>query len=263
MGRGRTIFGDCLAQTRRLAAGSVDLVLTDLPYGSTNCSWDTRIALGPLWHEWRRVLARDGVVALFATFPFSMEVAAAAPAGWARYNLVWDKVSVTGAGLAKFQPLRCHEEVLVFYPRRGYYRPQGLVPFHKVKQPSNSRVYRGFRNATVQKFTGYVQKFTGYPRSILRFARDAGGRLAPAEKPVALLDWLIRTYAPMGGLVLDSTMGLGSTGVAAVRCGRLFIGIEIDRARFVVARRRVLAAVRAFDAGREIAATTTNGHRKK
>jgi site-specific DNA-methyltransferase (adenine-specific) len=231
-----------------IAAGIVDLVLTDLPYGVTDCAWDVKIALGPLWREYRRVLAPGGVVALFATFPFSAELVAAAPQGWARYDLVWDKRMVTGAGFSHFQPMWAHEEVLVFYARRGYYRPQGLVPFHKLKRPAPSEAYRGFPNAT-------VQRFTGYPRSILRFARDAGGRLAAGEKPVALLDWLIRTYSPEGGLVLDSTMGLGSTGVAAAGCGRRFIGIEIDRARFDVARRRVRAAVRRYrrDQGGETA----------
>lgn len=131
----------------------------------------------------------------------------------------------------------------MFYPGRSYYAPQGLTAFHRVKRPEpKATVYRGFRNAT-------VQEFTGYPRSILRFARDAGGRMAPGEKPAALLDWLIRTYAPLGGVVLDSTMGLGSTGIAAVACGREFIGMEIDPVRFAEARRRVRAAVRKYRAG--------------
>lgn len=223
--------GDCIDKMRGIASGSVQLILTDLPYGVTNCAWDKRVASEMLWPEFARVLAPRGAIVLFAQVPFCAELIRTAPRNWGRYEWIWDKVSVTGAGHAKRQPMRRHEKILVFYRETPHYYPQGLRPCAvKIRRARPSEAYRGFKNAS-------VQRFTGYPTSIIRFPRGNG--LQAAEKPVALSSYLIRTYTRPGDTVLDATMGTGSTGVAALRTGRSFVGIEIDRKRFSGALRRL------------------------
>lgn len=225
--------GDCLDLLPRVADGSVHLVLCDLPYGTTHCERDTRIDGARLWAEYRRVLAARGAVVLFGCGEFAHWLARIAPRGWFRYEWIWDKRGASGWLNARRLPMRAHENVLVF-GRRIRYFPQGLKPCkRRYKKPSGSDVYHGSRKP-------YMQVKTGYPTTVLRIARAAGA--APAEKPVALMEYLIRTYTRRGDVVLDNAMGLGSTGIAAVRSGRQFIGMEIDEARYAEAVRRVEAA---------------------
>jgi site-specific DNA-methyltransferase (adenine-specific) len=215
--------GDYLELLPRVADTSVDLVLCDLPYGVTDCRWDRRIEAGRLWREYVRVLKARGVVALFAQCPFCAELMQSAPRGWLRYEWAWDKCA----------PMRRHEAVLIF-GRNIRYRPQGLTRITPKRRSGRTcEVYGAAARAS-------VQRYTGYPTTLLRFGREKGAR--PAQKPVALLEYLIRTYTRRGGLVLDNAMGLGSTGVAAVRSGRRFVGIEIDSERFAEARRRMEVA---------------------
>jgi site-specific DNA-methyltransferase (adenine-specific) len=220
-----------------LADASVDLILCDLPYGMTDCAWDKRIPLDALWAQYRRVIKPNGAIVLTAAQPFAAALAASAP-GLFRYEWVWDKRFCTGFANAHRMPMRRHENVLVFYQHSPTYNPQGLRPIEgrpRCKQ-SNSDVYR------VQVRRGYRQRFTGFPNSILDIPRGRG--LAACEKPIALMEYLIRTYSQPGDVVLDNCMGLGSTGVAAIRAGRRFIGMELDAERFTEARRRILAAAR-------------------
>lgn len=234
----------------RLARGSVELVLCDLPYGVTDCKWDRRIDAGKLWREYERVLAPGGAVVLFAQWKFSIELNAAAPAHWRRYEWIWDKRGASGWLSARRRPMVGHEMVLVFSPCAPRYFPQGLRPCaRKYRKASTSEVYHGGR-------TPGVQRLRGYPTTLLRFARERGAR--PAQKPVALLEYLIRTYTREGETVLDNTMGLGSTGVAAVRCGRRFVGMEMDRERFAEARRRI-AEERRLTAGAQADSLPHNG----
>lgn len=232
----RAVRGDCLVEMATVKSRSVQMILTDLPYGATDCAWDRRIPMAPLWREFARVMAPHAACALFAQYPFLAELVRSAPRDWRIYDWIWDKVSCTGHANAKRMPLRQHEAVLIFYPRfeRPLYFPQGLVPTHRIRRaPRGSEVYHGGLDKPS------VQRFTGYPKSIVRMER--GNKLKPAEKPVKLLEMLIRTYTRPGDTVLDATMGLGSTGVAAVRCGRKFIGFEIDPERFEVAQKRIAA----------------------
>jgi site-specific DNA-methyltransferase (adenine-specific) len=211
------------------------MVLCDLPYGVTNCEWDRKIDMRALWAQYERVLRPGGAVVLFAQCPFCWEAMAAAPKGWFRYEWIWHKGrrGLTGFLNAKKMPMRAHEAVLVF--GRGIrYRPQGLRPFHRVHGGRRTAVYHGCAKAS-------TQTRTGYPNTVLEFAREDAA--APAQKPVALLEYLVRTYTRKGELVLDNAMGLGSTGVAALKCGRKFAGIEIDAERFGVARQRIEAAL--------------------
>lgn len=226
---------DCLVGMSRIETGTVDLVLCDLPYGTTKCPWDQVIPFGPLWEQYRRVLKPRGALVLFAAQPFATDLINSARKLF-RYDLVWEKGTAVGHANANRMPMRSHELVLVFYQRLPKYHPQGLVPLEKpvVRRASGKKagsVYGGMRNAS-------VQRFTHYPRSVLHFAHR-GKRLHPTQKPVELLEYLVRTYTDPGDLVLDNCMGSGSTAVAAMRAGRRFVGFETDRKYFDIARRQV------------------------
>ncbi len=210
------------------------MVLCDLPYGVTDCRWDRKIDIRRLWEQWRRVAAPGAAVVLFAQGKFIAELMNASPYGWFRYDLVWDKRGASGFLNAKRVPMRAHESVLVFGQRLTY-RPQGLRRVNRpVRAKTGTTVYGAHGNVS-------RQTHTGYPTSILRFAREQSA--GACAKPVALLEWLIRSYTAEGAVVLDSAMGLGSAGVAAVRSGREFVGMEIDPERFKQAKARIEGAV--------------------
>jgi site-specific DNA-methyltransferase (adenine-specific) len=236
---------------RKLKDASVDLVLCDLPYGITNCGWDKKIDTAALWAQYVRVLRPHGAVVLFAQGAFSGELMAAAPAKWFRYEWMWDKVMASGWLNAKKMPMRQHETILVF-GRQIHYFPQGVrkAKGRFRKGVGSSAIYRGAPRAGTTSNTR-----TGYPKSLLHFCREL--HAGPAVKPVALLRYLIETYTRRGDTVLDNAMGTGSAGVAVVELGRVFVGMEIDRARFKVALVRIGAAVEdGQDTGGETAGAT-------
>jgi site-specific DNA-methyltransferase (adenine-specific) len=242
MPRGRLWEGDCLIEMKRLRAASVHMVLCDLPYGVTDCRWDRKIDLDALWREYRRVLAPGGAVVLFAQGAFAAELLTGIPRTWFRYELVWDKAAASGWLNARRLPMRAHELLLVF-GRRLRYEPQGLKACAwRLKGVGARGFYRGTRPP------GRAQTETGFATSMLRFARKRGAK--PCEKPVELLEWAIRSYTRPGETVLDNAMGLGSTGVAAIRAGRRFVGVEIDPERFRVARARIRQERRDLAGGR-------------
>jgi len=255
LAEGVTLYlGDCLDIMPRLPARSVDLILCDLPYGTTACAWDSVIPFEPLWREYRRVLKQGGVVVLTAAQPFTTAVIASNLQGF-KYCWYWDKKAVTGFANAKLQPLRCVEDVIVFYDSKPTYNPQGLVRISKTR--ANSATVGGDtvrENTAASSGKGslrtagaeYVQEFTNYPKQLLEISRDRD-KLHPTQKPVALMEYLVRTYTNPGNLVLDNTMGSGTTGVAAVKLGRKFIGIEIEPKYFDIACRRIQAALDAPD----------------
>ena len=227
--------GDCLAGMSRIETGTVDLVLCDLPYGTTKCPWDRVIPFEPLWEQYRRVLKPRGALALFAAQPFATELINSARKLF-RYDLVWEKGTAVGHANANRMPMRSHELVLVFYQRLPKYHPQGLVPLekpvvHRASGKKAGSVYGGMKNAS-------VQHSTNYPRSGLHFA-SRGKRLHPTQKPVELLEYLVRTYTDPGDLVLDNCMGSGSTAVAALQAGRRFVGFETNPEYFAAACQRV------------------------
>jgi site-specific DNA-methyltransferase (adenine-specific) len=229
--------GDCLQLLGDLRESTVDLILCDLPYGCTDCKWDTAIDPTKLWDAYRRVLRPNGTVVLFGTDRFGFTLMAAAPWPWFRYAWVWDKRGASGFLNARKRPMLAHEMIFVFSPARPRYYPQGLKPCFKRRTGSKATDVYG-----AQKAESPPQTLTGYPPTILRFAREKGAK--PAAKPVALLEYLIRTYTMPGELVVDNTMGLGSTGVAAVNTGRRFIGMEMNSARFEKAEAAIAAAGR-------------------
>ncbi|WP_419515831.1 DNA-methyltransferase [Dysosmobacter welbionis] len=218
----------------RVETGTVDLVLCDLPYGSTNCSWDTVIPFEPLWEQYRRILKPRGALVLFAAQPFATDLINSARKLF-RYDLIWEKNAPVGFANCHRQPLRSHELILVFYRRQPTYHPQGLV---RLDTPI---MRRGKRSGSVYKDLGKtsVQEYTNYPRSILRFPNRAEKRYHPTQKPVALLEYLVRTYTDPGELVLDNCMGSGSTAVACLNAGRRFVGFELEAKYYEAACRRV------------------------
>ena len=218
-----------------IPAESIDLVLCDLPYGVTACSWDKKIPLRPLWDEYLRVTPERGVIALFAQQPFATELAAAAPANLFRHEWIWDKVQPTGFANAHRAPMRRHESVFIFCRKQPPYNPMGLRPCRpRSRTRRDTEVYGHVAGNS-------VQRFTGYPQSIIVFRRDRGS--APCQKPVALLDYLIQTYTSEGATILDNAMGTGSTGVAAMKAHRNFVGIELDSSRFQFSAARISAVM--------------------
>lgn len=243
------MLGDCLDRMREIPDASVDMVLADLPYGTTACAWDSIIPLDVLWREYRRVLAPAGAVALTASQPFSA-VLVYSNLDWFKYALVWEKTRATGHVHAKNKPMKRHEDVLVFSPgttvhasqssSRMTYNPQGLVR----KEKPTVRKKGGTADTVMSARPSHrdvLQEFTNYPDSILPFASE-GATVHPTQKPVALFEYLIRTYTNPGDLVLDNTMGSGTTGVACANTGRRFIGIERDPGYFEIAEKRIRAA---------------------
>lgn len=229
----KVLVGDCVEQMATLPAASVDMVLCDLPYGTTACAWDEVIPFPALWAAWRRLLRPDTAIVLTASQPFTAKLVASNFAAF-KYQWVWVKPRPSNPQLAKKQPLKFHEDILVFSYGRVPYYPQGLreipVADRKTHMPEANALGHCVRKP-------YVQTHTDYPRSLLEFPAERG--LHPTQKPVALMEYLVRTYTRDGAVVLDSTCGSGSSGVAAVRAGREFIGIERDPAYAAVAADRI------------------------
>ena len=233
------MHGDCLALMPLIPAGSVDCICTDLPYGSLSCAWDVVIPFAPLWEAYRRVIKADGAAVLFGAEPFASCLRLSNQEAY-RYDWIWDKGPGTGHLDAAFRPLRCHETLSVFYWSKPTYNPQKRKgpPNHSCKTKQQQRtkgVYTGGYTTTASDVSGMK-----YPRSILEFPKySAQEGLHPTQKPVALLEYLIRTYTNEGDTVLDSCMGSASTAIACMRTGRKFIGIEKDADYFEVACQRV------------------------
>lgn len=224
--------GCCLQLMENIEAQSVDLILCDLPYGTTQNKWDSIIPLQDLWAEYSRICR--GAIVLAGSQPFTASLVMSR-ADWFRYSWVWEKSAATGHLNAKRMPMKQHEDILVFSKSAARYNPQGLVPFNKIMRRGNNGTNFGASGA--ENF----QEFTNYPRSILRFTSDPKP-VHPTQKPVALMEYLIRTYTNPGDVVLDNCMGSGTTGVACVNTGRQFIGMEKDPVYFLVASERISAA---------------------
>lgn len=318
--------GDCLEIMPDLPKNSVDLILCDLPYGTTDCAWDSVIPYEPLWKQYNRIIKPKGVIALFGDFPFSAALIESNIHNF-RHAWYWRKNNATGALCAKVQPMKVIEHILIFSPPspgrnnegkyaglRGYmfserektglkvkeiremlgncmtshyfthgqqfsipterdykilqstgyfrrpyadivaewraesggaapgdtftYNPQGLVKLGKPitkRAGKHGQVYKG-------TFSDSIQEYTGYPKNVLEFANVGFGaekRIHPTQKPVALLEYLIKTYTNAGDVVMDNCMGSGSTGIACMNTGREFIGIERDETYFGIARERI------------------------
>ena len=244
-----TLFhGDCLELMRKVPDASVDLVLTDLPYGVTQNHWDSVIPLDRLWEEWLRVAKKDCSFVLFGQGMFTAKLMFSNPDLW-KYNLIWDKHLAGDFLNSHRRPMRIHEDIVVFQRGNTPYNPQMTVGqrLHTRKNYPREGVegLKGSNNygkIKVQKHLspGSTEK---YPESIVSFQKPhPATAVHPTEKPVNLLRWLIATYSNPGDTVLDCTMGSGSTGVAAVMEGREFIGIELEEKYFSLAQERIKGA---------------------
>ena len=234
------ILGNCLKVMPKFADKSIDMILCDLPYGETaRNKWDVCLPFDLLWKEYERIIKDDGAIILFANGMFTAELMTSNKKLW-RYNLVWEKTQPTGFLNARRMPLRSHEDICVFYKRLPTYNPQKTTGHErKVSSASSKRNCKKSMNYGEAGLVSY-DSTERYPKSVLTFPKDIQhSALHPTQKPVALLEWLIRSYTNEGDTVLDNCMGSGSTGVACLNTRRRFIGIESDKDYFDVAVRRI------------------------
>ena len=264
--------GDCLVEMRSIEEHSIDLILCDLPYGTTDrkgseskknagsrlLKWDTVIPLDELWLEYKRVLKPRGAVVLTADQPFTSKLILS-NVEWFKYEWIWKKKKTTGFLLANYRPMKQTEDVVVFSPagaaaasrngRNMTYNPQGLIE-KKVKKKNNPKRLGKFlhnpefmgKNNKLLHETEYEQKYTNYPSEIIEFGLDKNV-IHPTQKPVDLMEYLIKTYSNENETVLDNCMGSGTTGVACVNTNRNFIGIERDEEYFNLAKSRIDASI--------------------
>ena len=220
--------------------GSIDMVLCDLPYGTTDCKWDSIIPFEPLWNQYKRIIKDSGAIVLFSVQPFTTKLIHSNLKQY-RYNWYWKKNNKTGAPFARVQPMRCIEDICVFYRKKPTYNPQGIV---KLDKP----VYHKKNKVSIYSYraNGSVQKYKNYPCHLLEYSGCGFGaekRLHQTQKPVKLLEYLIKTYTNEGETVLDNCMGSGSTGVACVNSERRFIGMEKEQKYYEIAKQRINDAV--------------------
>lgn len=232
--------GDCLTEMSKVPDHTVNMIFTDLPYGTTKNAWDVPIPLDWLWEQYRRVLKPGGAVLLFAQMPFGADLINS-NRRWYRYEWVWHKTMPVGFLNANRMPLRTHENILVFYEHLPTYHPQ----------KTSGKPYTALRSARAPHNYGHFDRATTVndgdrcPRDVLTFSNgNNASKIHPTEKPVDLREYMIRTYTDSGDTVLDSCMGSGSCGVACQHLGRNFIGIEKDPGYFETAKKRIEEAAK-------------------
>lgn len=250
-------LGDCIIEMNKIKDDSVDLILCDLPYGTTKCKWDTIIDLTELWKHYKRIVKKpSGVILLFGQQPFT-SMLVSSNYDWFKYNLIWKKNKTTQFLLANYRPMKCTEDICVF-SRGGAaaaskttgnmtYNPQGLIPTNIKKKNSKERIGKMLNQehhlGKNNKLTGnseYTQKFTNYPNELIEFDIEYD-TIHETQKPVKLIEYLIKTYSNEGDTVLDNTMGSGTTGVGCLNTNRNFIGIEKEEKYFKLSKQRILS----------------------
>ena len=241
--------GDCLELMRNIPDKSVDMILCDLPYGTTACKWDSVIPFEPLWEQYHRIIKDNGAIVLFASQPFSSVLVNSNIKNF-RYEWIWEKDKPSNFALANKQPMKYHENVMVFYKKQPTYNKQ-ITYGHKPMngQAKYGRTYNGSVPSLDVEERNKGGKTTRNPSSIQKFntpkhnSSDKSG-LHPTQKPVALLEYLIKTYTNENETVLDNCMGSGSTGIACINTNRKFIGMELDDTYFEIAKERINKAVK-------------------
>jgi len=235
--------GDCLELMPHIADKSVDMVLCDLPYGTTVCKWDVVIPFEPLWEQYHRICKPNAPIVLFSQQPFTSALIMSNPSMF-RYEWIWEKANGTGFLNAKKMPMKAHENICVFYDKLPTYNPQMWKSIPYRRRPSgNEKQYNGYGE---YKLTNEYDSDMRYPKDVIKFQMDddfynsnVSRHLHPTQKPVDLLRYLVLTYTNKGGVILDNCMGSGSTIVAAIKEKRRYIGIEKDEHYFKVAKRRI------------------------
>jgi len=232
--------GDCLERMKEIESGSVDLILTDPPYGTTACKWDSVIPLDKMWEQLKRIIKPNGAIVLFGSQPFT-SMLITSNLEMFKYCWIWDKRRPSNPMLAKKQCLKVHEDIVIFYSKLGIYNPQGIFVTDGKPRGGTapSKTDLGFGNSIKKP---YKQTVSGYPKSILTFGTDNSKNIHPTQKPVALMEYLIKTYTNENETVLDFTFGSGTTGVACVNTNRKFIGIEMDDNYFDIGSKRITSA---------------------
>lgn len=233
--------GDCLELMDKIKSKSIDCIICDLPYGTTECRWDIIIPFEKLWEQYERIIKDNGAIVLFGAEPFASKLRISNLKLY-RYDWFWIKNNAGNFAQAPYMPLRNVENICVFSKatiaqnskNRMIYNPQGVKDSQKKSKGKSATDFRPNR----KKQKDYIQRGTGYPRQTLEFRRDTSF-IHPTQKPVALLEYLILTYTNGGDVVLDNCMGSGSTGVACKRLKRNFIGIEKDEKYFILAKERI------------------------
>jgi len=243
--RTELILGDCLEKMKEIETGSVDAIIADPPYGTTACKWDSVIPFEPMWAELKRIIKPNGAIVLFSSQPFT-SVLVTSNLKLFKYLWIWKKDKPTGFLNAKKQPMRNIEDIAVFYDKQCAYNPQIYLKDSKNVRPQRkgTPVSEVFGKVKGQGVRGCSLLY-GYPKQVLEYPSQSGGginKYHPTQKPVPLLEYLIKTYTNEGETVLDFTMGSGTTGVAAKNTGRHFIGIEKDEAYFEIAKSRIESA---------------------
>ena len=246
------IHGDCLVEMQNIPDKSVDAIICDPPYGTIACKWDVVIPFDKLWEQYNRIIKSNGVICLFGSEPFSSYLRMSDIKHY-KYDWIWEKTTSTGFQHAKNMPLKNYEIISVFSngsmghksllgDKRMVYNPQDIVRVNKISKNTKNKwgSIAGKRPSHKERF---VTEFENYPTMILEFPIDKGVS-HPTAKPVALIEYLIKTYSNEGDLILDNCMGSGSCGVAAVNANRRFIGIELDENYFNIAKQRIDEAIR-------------------
>lgn len=230
--------GDCLDRMRDIKSGLVDMVMCDPPYGTTACKWDSIIPLDSMWEQLNRVIKPNGVIVMTSQTPFD-KVLGFSNLGQLRYEWIWEKTAATGHLNAKKAPMKAHENVLVFYSKLPNYYPQKTTN-HKPVKRFTKRYGDGECYGRGREVSGGGST-ERYPRSVQIFKSDKQKQsLHPTQKPLALIEYLIKTYTNEEEVVLDFAMGSGTTGVACKNLNRNFIGIELDEGYFSMAKKRIL-----------------------
>ena len=229
--------GDCLELMKDIPDKSIDMILCDLPYGTTRCKWDSVIPFEPLWKNYSRIIKDNGAIVLFSQMPFTAALVMSNLKMF-RYEWIVEKSIATGFLNAKHMPLKCHENICIFYKKLPTYNPQMTKgkPYSIKRRDCGAQYLGNFDNIETKN------EGTRCPRDILKdlWKPYCGGKLFhPTQKPVPLLEYLIKTYTNEGEIVLDNCMGSGSTGVACVNTNRNFIGIELDEKYFKIAKERI------------------------
>ena len=226
-------LGDCLEVMKSIPDGSIDAIITDPPYGTTACKWDSVIDFDLMWEQLNRIIKPNGAIVLFGSEPFSSALRMSNIKNY-KQDLLWKKPNATNPMQAKKRHLQKTENIILFYKSQCTYNPQGLIRVNKITKQGKTGIISDKRNTRKSE---YFQEFSNYPHTILEYKRDK--QVHPTQKPIALMEYLIKTYTNENETVLDFTMGSGSTGVAAKNLSRNFIGIEQDANYFDIATDRI------------------------
>ena len=242
----KLLHGDCLELMREIPDKSIDMILCDLPYGTTACKWDVVIPFEPLWEQYKRVIKDRGAIVLFGSQPFTSFLICS-NIDWFKYSWKWNKIKPSMFLNAKNAPMKKIEDICVFSQgttanksqNRIPYFPQGLIPCGKIRPPKNDSVpSQSTIGLRPSRANSYFQEFTNYPCDLIEFSFEQNP-VHPTQKPTKLLEYLIKTYTLECETVLDNCMGSGSTGVACINTKRNFIGIEKDDKYFEIAKQRI------------------------